>query len=77
VSYSIVFLGTSSASRGTGLARIGFDLESGAATVPELATEVADPALFVLSRNGARLYCATRAGSAPTPSTPCGERSAS
>ena len=56
VSYSIVFLGTSSASRGTGLARMRFDLESGAATVPELATEVADPALFVLSRNGARLY---------------------
>ena len=36
MSYSIVFLGTSSASRGTGLARIWFDLESGAATVPDV-----------------------------------------
>ena len=39
-----VYVGTTSESRGTGLARMRFDPETGEITRPELAVAVADPA---------------------------------
>jgi 6-phosphogluconolactonase len=57
-----VYVGTTSESRGTGLARMRFDPETGEITRPELAVAVADPALFVLSRSGSRLYLCHSSG---------------
>jgi 6-phosphogluconolactonase len=62
LSSTIVYVGTTSESRGTGLARMRFDLKTGAVTTPELATAAADPAIFVLSRNGAHLYLCCSGG---------------
>lgn len=62
MSSTIVFAGTTSASRGTGLARLRFDPETGHLTRPELVVAVPDPALFVLSRSGSRLYLCHSSG---------------
>ena len=39
-----------------------FDLKTGAVTTPELATAVSNPAIFVLSRQGAHLYLCPSSG---------------